>query len=169
MEPKTPLITGAPEPDPAAAAPNLTSGSGRKRKGWSKKNALMTIIVIAGVWLASVQLLAADRYQAVVNVIEGTDTVGVNPSAERLDFGDLSRDTGASRFVNLKNPGKMAKTIVLVKSGKIAELMKADKPAMFTLRPGEEAKIEFNVKIPVSAPYGQYAGTVMIFKWPKVF
>lgn len=164
MEPQT---TGGPVP--AEAAPTLTPSSGRRRLVWSKKNTLLTIIVLAAVWFASVQLLAADRYQAVVNVIEGADIVGVNPSAERLDFGDLSRDTGASRFVNLKNPGKRAKTIWVVKLGKIAELMKIDKSAKFTLRPGEEVKVEFSLKIPVSAPLGKYQGRVMIFKWPKVF
>ncbi|MDO8559603.1 MAG: hypothetical protein Q7S23_01005 [bacterium] len=113
--------------------------------------------------------MAAERYQAVVQVVEGTDKVGVNPTAERLDFGDLSRDTGASRFINLKNPGKMPKTIWVVKSGELAELMKVDRPAKFTLRPGEEVKLEFNVRIPSSAQYRKYSGRVMIFKWPKVF
>ena len=154
---------------PVEQGKSAPAAAPKQRKPWSKKNAFIVIIVVAIAWFVGVQIMAAERYQAVVQVVEGTDRVGVNPTAERLDFGDLSRDTGASRFINLKNPGKMAKTIWVVKSGTIAELMKTDKPAKFTLQPGEEVKLEFNVKIPVSAPYGKYSGKVMIFKWPKLF
>ncbi len=155
-----------------AGAPAGDSGAVSKvakRKGWSKKNAFVVIVIIALAWFAGVQIMAAERYRAVVNVIEGVDKVGVNPSAERLDFGDLSRDTGASRFVVLKNNGRIAKSVLVVKRGKIAELMKTSQPAKFTLKPGEEIKLEFNVRIPVSAPYGKYEGSVLLFKWPKVF
>ncbi len=135
----------------------------------SLKRRVILIVALVLVWLVGIQVMAAERYAAVVNVIEGTDKVGVNPSSDRLDFGDLSRETGASRFVTLKNTGGRAKQIWVVKTGSIAELMKSDKPDWFTLAPGEEVKLELTVRIPVSAPYGKMSGTVTIFKWPKVF
>lgn len=141
----------------------------KPKKRWTKKHTIILVVALVVAWFLGVQIMAAERYSAVVNVVEGKDKVGVNPTAERLDFGDLSRDTGASRFVTLKNTGKMQKQIWVIKSGPIAELMKMDKPGWFTLQPGEEVKLEFNVKIPVSAPYQKFAGTVYIFKWPKVF
>lgn len=153
---------------PMTAANEGQASSGPKR-GWSKKKAFLVILIVAVAWFAGVQIMAAERYSAVVNVIEGVDKVGVNPSAERLDFGDLSRDTGASRFVTLKNNGRVSKSVFVVKRGKIAELMKTDQSSKFTIRPGEEIKLEFNVRIPVSAPYGSYTGSVLIFKWPKLF
>lgn len=145
-----------------------STGSGRKKR-WGRKHTILLVLVMVVVWFVGVQLMAAERYAAVVNVVEGVDKVGVNPTADRLDFGDLSRDTGASRFVTLQNNGKVSKQIWIVKTGSLAELMKIDRGSWFALKPGEQAKIEFNVKIPSSAPYQKFDGTVIIFKWPKVF
>lgn len=139
-----------------------------KRKRWTRTNTIVLVIAMVVVWFVGVQIMAAERYPAVVNVVEGVDKVGVNPVA-RLDFGDLSRDTGANRYVTLKNTGKMAKQIWVVKTGALSEMMKIDTGGSFTLKPGEEVKVEFNVQVPVSAPYQKFTGTVYIFKWPKPF
>lgn len=138
------------------------------KKKKSKKRLILLIILGVLVWLGAVQLMAAERYKAVVNVIEGENKMGINPSSERLDFGDLSRDTGSSRFVNLKNPGKKDKIISVLKFGNISEIMKIEKNNL-VLKPGEEVKLEFHVQVPVSAPYKKYSGTVIIFKYPKLF
>ena len=142
--------------------------SGPKRKRWTRTHTVVLVVAMVLVWFVGVQIMAAGRSPAVVNVVEGVDKVGVNPVA-RLDFGDLSRDTGANRYVTLKNTGKMNKQIWVVKTGSISEMMKVDRPGSFTLKPGEEVKLEFNVQVPVSAPIQKYAGTVYIFKWPKLF
>ncbi|MDD5110267.1 MAG: hypothetical protein PHI63_03550 [Patescibacteria group bacterium] len=141
-------------------------GSGRKK--WKTKHTVILVIVLAVAWFIGVQVMAAERYAATVNVIEGKDKVAVNPVA-KLDFGDLSRDTGANRYVTLKNTGGMNKQIWIVKTGPIAEMMKIDKGTSFTLKPGEEVKVEFSVQVPVSAPIQKYGGTVYIFKMPKLF
>ena len=112
--------------------------------------------------------MAAERYAAVVNVIEGVDKVGVNPTTELLDFGDLSRETAQTRTVTLKNTGKMSKFIQVWKKGELAEIMTETKNN-FELKPGEEYKLELTVKIPSSAEYRKYQGSVVIFKWPKVW
>lgn len=156
MQPEEQVVEGAKEQP-------------KQKRRWARKHTVILIVALALAWFAGIQIMAAERYQAVVNVVEGTDKVGVNPTAERLDFGDLSRDTGASRFVALKNTGRRGKVIWVVKSGAIAELMKSNKPGRFTLAPGEEIKLEFNVKVPVSAPYQKFTGTVYIFKWPQLF
>lgn len=164
---------GAPAENQELSLKNQgTAGSGGlrpQRKRWGKKHTVILVIVLVVVWFVGVQLMAAERYSAVVNVVEGIDKVGVNPTADRLDFGDLSHDTGASRFVTLANNGKVAKQIWVVKTGGIAELMNIDRGGWFVLKAGEQAKIEFNVKIPSSAPYQQFRGKVIIFKWPKLF
>lgn len=177
METQTPSEStsrvGAPAENEESRIKNQgTAGSGGlrpQRKRWGKRHTVILVVVMVVVWFVGVQLMAAERYSAVVNVVEGVDKVGVNPTADRLDFGDLSRDTGASRFVTLQNNGKVSKQIWIVKTGGIAELMKIDKGSWFALKPGEQAKIEFNVKIPSSAPYEKFQGNVIIFKWPKVF
>lgn len=170
-----------PHPDASrAGAPVVEQGVGgreqepdapssKPKKRWTRKHTIFSVMVLAVAWFAGVQIMAAERYSAVVNVVEGTDKVGVNPTAERLDFGDLSRDTGASRFVVLENTGKRPKRIGVLKTGTIAELMKSNKPSRFTLAPGEKLQLEFMVRIPVSAPYQKFTGKVVIFKWLKVF
>lgn len=154
---------------PPPVTPLSSTPAGQPKKKMPLKRKVILIAVLVLVWVLGVQVMAAERYAAVVNVIEGTDKVGVNPLSDRLDFGDLSRETGASRFVTLKNTGGRAKQIWVVKTGRIAELMKSDRADWFTLAPGEEVKLEFTVRIPVSAPYGKMSGTVTIFKWPKLF
>lgn len=152
---------------PVPSVPAISQPKPKKQMPLKRKVILIAVLVL--VWLVGVQVMAAERYAAVVNVIEGTDKVGVNPLPDKLDFGDLSRETGASRFVTLKNTGGRAKQIWVVKTGSIAELMKSDRADWFTLAPGEEVRLEFTVRIPVSAPYGKLSGTVTIFKWPKLF
>lgn len=140
----------------------------KPKKKISRGKLIGLIVVLVIVWFGAIQIMAAERYSAVVNVIEGENKLGINPSTEMLDFGDLSRDTGASRFITLKNPGKRDKVIAIVKYGEIAELMKIDRNN-FVLKPGEEVKLEFHVRVPVSAPYKKFAGKVIIFKYPKLF
>lgn len=146
------------------AALGAFGGGGAKL---SRGKIIGAVIIVAVIWFLGVQILAAERYSAVVQVIAGENQVGVNPATEKLDFGDLSRGTGASRFVTIKNEGKSEKFIWVIKFGEIANLMSVSENKL-TLRPGEEVKLEFAVKIPVSAPAKTYKGRVLIFKWPKL-
>ena len=54
--------------------------------------AVVLIIIFLAVFYIA---LDANKYSAQVLVIEGEGRVGVNPTTERLDFGDLSRGTSA--------------------------------------------------------------------------
>lgn len=135
------------------------------KKKLSRRKTVVLIGIAVLIWIGAVQVFAAERYEAVVNVVEGENAVGVNPLVDKLDFGDLSRDTGASRFVTLKNTGRSRRVVRVYAFGEIAELMKISEKK-FVLHPGEEKKIEFYVRIPVSAPYRHYEGRVYIFKLP---
>ncbi len=75
----------------------------KKHKSIGKKIVWVIISLIALVLI--VQVAVADRYSAQVLVIEGEKKVGVNPTTEKLDFGDLSADTSATRFVTLTAGG----------------------------------------------------------------
>ena len=110
----------------------------------------------------------ADKYKAQVLVIEGEKKVGVNPTEESLDFGDLSADTSATRYIKL-NAGGMSTFIYVLKFGSIAELIDISENG-FTLNKGDEKKLEFSLYMPSSAPIGEkYTGRVWIFKVPKVW
>ncbi|MCK4745152.1 hypothetical protein KAS41_03760 [Candidatus Parcubacteria bacterium] len=131
-----------------------------KRIIWTAAAALVFIIII--------QIAVADKYSAQVLVIEGEKKVGVNPTDERLDFGDLSADTAATRYITLNADG-INTFVSVLKFGSIAELVKLSENN-FTMKKGDEKKLEFSLYMPVSAPIGEkYTGYVWIFKTPKVW
>jgi hypothetical protein len=131
------------------------------------KKVLLVILAVI-IFLAIVQIAVAEKYAAQVVVIEGEKKVGVNPTGERLDFGDLSADTAATRYITLKAGG--VNTYIMVwKFGPIAELIKLNKNN-FTMKKGDEEKLEFTLYMPPSAPIEKkYTGYVWIFKIPNVF
>ena len=122
--------------------------------------AVLTLLIV-------VQFVNAAKYKMVVNVVEGENVMGVNPLADKLDFGDLSRNNGMTRYVTFKSSGGIPVYIMAFQLGEISDLVKMDKN-FFTLNPGEEVKMAFEIKIPPSAEIKQYSGWVWIFRLPKV-
>ena len=127
---------------------------------------LFIIFLIA--WFAIVQYMAADKYEAVVKVMEEGGKIGVNPMTERLDYGDLPKGNASTRFVTIENNGNMNIYVAVVKYGGIAELIKISRNN-FVLDPGEKEKLEFLLEMPISANKEEYTGKVIIFKLPKLF
>ncbi len=126
----------------------------------------MWVIIAIILFIAIVQIVVADKYTAQVAVIEGEKKVGVNPTTEKLDFGDLSADTSATRYISLKAGGASTYVSVL-KFGSIAELIKLNENN-FTMKEGDQERLEFTLYMPPSAPAGEkYTGSVWIFKIPK--
>jgi cold shock CspA family protein len=143
---------------PAATDMNKRSfGSGKK---------IMWGVIIFIVLIIVVQIMIADKYKMQVQVIEGEKKVGVNPTTEMLDFGDLSADTSATRLITMK-AGGMDTFVHISTLGGAAELVKVSENN-FTMKSGDEKKIEFAMYMPKSAPKGKwYKGNVLIFKIPK--
>ena len=110
--------------------------------------------------------LDANKYAATVHVIEGEGKVGINPTTERLDFGDLSPGASAVRTVTLNNGTAIPMYVFALRLGPITELIKQE-PTSFVLAPHTEKKIEFSVYMPASAPGGStLGGRVFLFKIP---
>ena len=151
------------------------AGLRSKMKGWWNASArtpmkmhekVIGMVMIVVFLFAFYLTLDANKYQALVRVIEGEGKVGVNPTAESLDFGDLSRGTSAVRKINLENGTFMPMYIAIFKTGKIGELTKIDKN-YFTIAPHSSTKIEFTVYMPASAQIdSKYNGRVFLFKIP---
>jgi len=113
--------------------------------------------------------LDANKYAAQVRTIEGEGKVGVNPTTERLDFGDLSRGTSAVRTVTVKNNTFVPFFVSVIKLGAISDLIKQEQNN-FVLHKGEERKIEMTVYMPASAEIDHlYTGRVFVFKIPAPF
>ena len=112
-----------------------------------------------------VQVVNAAKYKMVVNVVEGENIMGVNPLTESLDFGDLSRNNGMTRYITMKSGGGMSTFVIVWKFGNISDLVKLSKN-FFKLSSGEEVKLAFEISIPPSAETKQYKGGVWIFRLP---
>ena len=134
-----------------------------------KKITLILLIILAIIVLiVAVQIVNAAKYKMVVNVVEGENIMGVNPLADKLDFGDLSRNNGMTRYVNLASGGNTPTYIMVWKFGEISDLIKLNRNN-FTLEPGEEFKLAFEISIPPSAEVKKYSGYTWIFRLPKIF
>ena len=141
----------------------VKSASGGKTN-WVKRIGYGLIVLI--ILIVVVQIAIADKYQAQVLVIEGEKKVGVNPTTEKLDFGDLSGDTSATRLVTMK-AGGMDTFVHISKFGGVSELIKVSENN-FVMKKGDQKKLEFAMYMPSSAPVGsKYTGWVFIFKIPK--
>ena len=113
--------------------------------------------------------LDANKYEAQVRAMEGEGRVGVNPTSERLDFGDLSRGTAAMRTVTVTNDTFIPFFVSVVRIGAMRNLMDVE-PNNFILRKGTEERIEFTTYMPASAEvYHMYTGRVFVFKIPAPF
>lgn len=134
----------------------------------SKFKKILLIILGIVVLLVVIQVVNAAKYKMVVNVVEGENIMGINPLADKLDFGDLSRNNGMTRYVNLKSGGGVSTYIVVLKFGEISDLVKVDKN-FFALEPGKEVKLAFDIQIPPSAQVKKYSGWTVIFRLPKIF
>ncbi len=127
------------------------------------------LMVIGGIiaLILVVQIVNAAKYKMVVNVVEGENIMGINPLADKLDFGDLSRNNGMTRYVTLKSGGGISTYIMVWQFGEISDLVKLNQN-YFTLNPGEEVRLAFEIKIPPSAEIKQYSGWTIIFRLPKI-
>src|SRR3989304_7486380 len=110
------------EPQEGEAKPKkkFFAGWWSDMKRWEKAVSIVCAILVLFLFYLT---LDANKYQAGVRVVEGEGRVGVNPTTERLDFGDLSRGTSAVRTVTIKNGTIMPMYVVMVKTGKIADLV----------------------------------------------
>lgn len=126
---------------------------------------LISLAVVAYLFVFYV-VLDANKYRAVVHIIEGAGRVGVNPTSESLDFGDISLGMSARRRVDIKNDTFMPMRVLVWPTGDIKDLMDvSDKN--FRVGPHSETEVEFITYIPASATIDRdYDGRVYIFKIP---
>ena len=134
----------------------------------SKVKLVLIVIGVIIALLVVVQIVNAAKYKMVINVVEGENIMGINPLADKLDFGDLSRNNGMTRYVTMKSGGGISTYVIVWKMGEIADLVKVNKNN-FVLKPGEEVKLAFEINIPPSAEVKKYSGWTVIFRIPKFF
>ena len=137
--------------------------AGRPLKARDKIIGVILVVVFLFIFYVT---LDANKYRAMVHVVAGEGKVGINPIAESLDFGDLSRGTSAVRKVDIKNNISMPMYVMVWKTGSISDLEKMSNN-FFVVKPHGEEKIEFTAYIPASAEVDKiYSGRVYLFKIP---
>jgi hypothetical protein len=139
---------------------------GGKRPGIGK--IIVWAVAAVVILVLGMQIVIADKYKVQVQVIAGEKKVGVNPTTEMLDFGDMSADTSATRSISLNASG--ADTRIHVSTfGAASDLIKINEND-FTMKKGDEKKIELAMYMPPSAPVGKwYKGWVLVFKTPQLW
>ncbi len=117
---------------------------------------------------AIVEIRYATKYHSQVNVIKDRSKIGINPLPDALDFGDLPKGGGMTRFVTLSSKsGRDAYMFVYIR-GAISPFVKLKK-TWFVMKANKTKKLEFKLKIPASTKYKEYDGTIYIFRFPKFF
>jgi hypothetical protein len=138
-------------------------------EGLTKGEKFITILLLFVFLFVFYVTLDANKYRATVLVIEGEGRVGVNPTTEALDFGDLSPGTSGIRRVEVANNTPIPMYIVSVELGSISDLMSVDKN-FYTLPARTTERFEYSVYMPASAPVGdRLDGKVWLFKIPIFF
>ena len=131
-----------------------------------KRDKIIVSIILVLFLFVFYVVLDANKYSAQVLVVEGSSKVGVNPTSESLDFGDLSRGSAMVRRVAIENGTFMPVYVMAFKTGSIASLIDIDKN-FFRMSGNTEAKMEFYMYIPASAEIDKlYSGRVYLFKIP---
>ncbi len=123
-------------------------------------------LVVSVVLTAAVELAAAQKYYATVKVIDGV-VLGINPLDDALDFGDIPKGAGQTRFVTIDNDSNRPAYIVVWTVGGISQLIDVDK-TRFVLDGRESAQVSFKLKVPPSSPTKSYTGAVLIFRLPYI-
>lgn len=127
----------------------------------------IVLAILSAVFLFAFYItLDANKYRALVRAVEGEGKIGVNPTDEALDFGDLSRGTSAVRRVAIENGTPFSLYVFAVRTGSIRTLIKLDKN-YFKVLPRSSDKLELSVYMPASAEIDRvYDGRVYLFKIP---
>lgn len=143
----------------------VDSGNERSERVSTWRKIWVGIAAVAFLYLFYITL-DANKYKATVLVVAGEGKVGINPTTEVLDFGDLSPGTQAVRRVQVENGTPIPMYVFAVRFGDVNDLMKLDKN-YFVLPGNHTERIEFTVYMPASAPVGQRLnGRVYLFKVP---
>lgn len=143
--------------------PWIEKQAGRPLKTRDKVIGIILIVIFLFVFYV---VLDANKYRAMVRIIPGEGKVGINPTTESLDFGDLSPGMSQVRKVKINNGIFMPVYVMIWKTGGISDLMTIS-DNYFKVKPGEEKEVEFPVYVPASAVVdSNYTGRVYLFKIP---
>ena len=94
------------------------------------------------------------------------DPLGINPFDDRVDFGDVPQGSAVSKTLEFNNEGTVPNKVRIIVMGGISDLVKVPEKS-FTLQPGEQKSVEFELVMPPSAtPEEEFTGRVIVVRLP---
>ena len=110
--------------------------------------------------------LSTTVYQSQVIVKPSGDPIGINPLEDRVDFGDVPQGSAVSKTLEFNNEGTVPNKVRIIVMGGISDLVKVPEKS-FTLQPGEQKSVEFELVMPPSAtPEEEFTGRVIVVRLP---
>lgn len=134
----------------------------RTRRRW----ALYALLFVLALFVLF-EWRATTTYSSQVIVIQRTDVliVGINPTTERMDFGDLTQGSSQVRPLVLENSGVLPWRVSIIVMGEIGQFIQIS-DAFFTLDRGETKNVDFTLILPPNAAPGKYSGRVLVLRVP---
>jgi hypothetical protein len=131
--------------------------------------AVLGVIVVLVVLWGAVAVASTSIYSAQVLVVD-SGGIGIPPPTETLDFGDVPPDATVNRVIQFENNGRVPTGVMILEWGGIGDLMGIS-DAFFTLDPGDEKEVTFDVTPPRSAlaqgdEEKEYSGRVIVLRVP---
>lgn len=145
----------------------MNSISIRKWRGWQ---IAVVIIVFILVVLAGVLIPFTTSYSSQVIAVEAGGSIGINPSTDRIDFGDMPSGTSVAKAVTLESGGDSSASIRIFIIGGIGSLIKVEPSTSFKMEPGESQQVIFRLSMPATAvPGTKFSGRIFILRLPGGF
>lgn len=156
------------QPATGAALPLLLQGLLSRFRPRTRKQYLVLGLILLIALFGSIQCRWTATYSAQVVVlpapVDNEISIGLNPTTERLDFGDLPQGLTQSRFVTLEN-GRIPTRVTIVIYGGIRDFISVD-DAFFIMDPNETRRVQFDIAPPFNAEIKKHTGRVVIVRTP---
>ena len=105
-------------------------------------------------------------YSSQVIVKPAGDPIGINPFDDRVDFGDVPQGSAVSKTLVFNNEGTVPNQVRIFIIGGVGQFVKVAEKT-FTLQPGEEKEVRFELIMPPSAtPEEKFTGRVIVVRLP---
>ncbi len=134
----------------------------KTKRQWATYALIALVAVFA---LFECRATATYSAQVVVTAATGESNIGINPTTESLDFGDLTQGLGLSKYLQVDNGGIIPVRVVIIVRGDIGPFMDVHSQS-FTLTPREHRRVEFALSVPPTAAPRKYSGRVIILRFP---
>ncbi len=137
------------------------------RRIWplNRRRAAVLLVAFFAVLFIAFEARATEIISVEVTIIPESSSVGVNPTTERLDFGDMSPGSSQTRHISLENNGLVPTRVAIIILGDVGGFIKLSKNSV-TLGRGDATQVDLLLTVPQSASVKRYSGRVLVLRFP---